>query len=216
MPVKGTYLLAAGGGALLLWAGFRGKKWTQAFRDIVSGKNPQTETTAYPIQTAPAAYSAMANQIAGAVPAAGGGSATGQAIASDAMQYEGAPYVWAGAPGTHGVGPWDCSSFCNAVIGRDLGLAIPLYKAGTYHGQSHGPATGIWLVWSGAFTIKGQDEQPGDLVIWLTHMGIVIGPGEYISAYDTQDGVITRAISGGGPPGEPSVIRRLKAVTERG
>lgn len=210
MPVKAAYLLAAGGGAVILYAGFKGTKWTTSLRDIISGKNPQTETTAYPITTAQAAYSAAAG-----VAASGGAvnQATSSAIANDALQYVGAPYHWAGAPGPHGVGPWDCSSFVNAVVGRDLGLAIPLYKPGTYHGQTHGPPTGIWLVWTGAFTIKPADRMAGDLVIWQTHMGIAISQSRYVSAYDTQKGVIETDIAGGGPFGEIAFTRRLKAVT---
>jgi cell wall-associated NlpC family hydrolase len=211
MPIKASYLILGGGGAILLWGGFKGKSIPDAFRNIVEGKDPTLATTAYPIETSPAAYSTAAG-----VAAAGGPSPTGDAIAEDARKYIGAPYVWAGAPGPHGVGPWDCSSFSNAVIGRDLGLAIPLYAAGTYHGQSHGPATGIWLVWSGAFTINANDREAGDLCIWQTHMGIATSPTNYVSAYDTQQGVIERPIAGGGPSFEKLFTRRLKAVTARG
>lgn len=214
MPVKGGYLLAAGGGALLLWAGFRGKKWTDALRAITKGQDPRATLTSYPITTSSAAFNTSSGEAA--VGASGAITQTGQAIASDAMSYNGAPYVWAGAPGPHGVGPWDCSSFCNAVIGRDLGLAIPLYKPGSYHGQTHGPPTGVWLVWTGAFTIKKQDTAPGDLCVWQTHMGIAISNDQYISAYDTQEGVRVKTIHGGGPFGEVVFIRRLKAVTARG
>jgi cell wall-associated NlpC family hydrolase len=208
MPVKAGYLIAAGGGAVLLWAGFKGKKWTSALRDITTGKNPQTDTTAYPIVTSPAAYSTGV-----AASGANVNAETSSAIANDALQYVGAPYVWGGAPGPHGVGPWDCSSFVNAVVGRDLGMAIPMYKAGNYHGQTHGPATGVWLVWTGAFTIKAQDRIAGDIVVWQTHMGIATSQAEYVSAYDTQKGVTHQAISGGGPFGEVAFTRRLKGVT---
>lgn len=215
MPVKASYLIAAGGGVILLWSGIQGKQWTTVLRDLMTGKKPETSTTAYTIQTSPAAYTAAANTVGTGVAASGATSATGEAIAQDAEQYVGAGYTWGGVPGATGR-TWDCSSFVNAVVGRDLHLAIPMYKAGSYNGQSHGPTTGIWLVWTGAFTIKRADAAPGDLVIWPTHMGIVTGPGKYVSAYDTASGTIDRNITGGGPLGEVYVIRRLKAVTPGG
>jgi hypothetical protein len=49
MPVKGGYLLATGGGALLLWSGLKGKSWSQTFRTVLAGKDPGTILTAYPI-----------------------------------------------------------------------------------------------------------------------------------------------------------------------
>jgi len=207
MPAKGMYLIAAGGGAILLWSGFRGKKWSETLRNVISGKNPAITTTSYPITSSAAAFT---TQDTTAVAAHASVTGTSENIAQDAMRYIGSGYVWGGAPGS-GSGHWDCSSFVNAVVGRDLGLAIPMYKAGTYHGQSHGPTTGIWLVWTGAFTIKKQDMVPGDLVIWQTHMGIVTRPGRYVSAYDTQEGTLEKPIHGGGPVGEVSFIRRLKA-----
>jgi cell wall-associated NlpC family hydrolase len=207
MPIKGGYLLAAGGGAILLWSGFKGKKWSETLRNLISGKNPNITTTAYPIITSPSAFTTESNI---GVPAHGNVTATGSNIADDAMRYQGAGYVWAGAPG-NGAGHWDCSSFVNAVIGRDLGLGIPMYKAGTYHGQTHGPNTLAWLVWPGCFTIHQQDMAAGDLVIWQTHMGIVTAPGRCISAHDPQDGTTETSISGTAPFGEKTFIRRLKA-----
>jgi resuscitation-promoting factor RpfB len=52
LPAKGVYLAIAGGGAILLWSGLRGKSWSTVLRDIVSGKNPKTAPTSNPIQQA--------------------------------------------------------------------------------------------------------------------------------------------------------------------
>lgn len=207
MPAKGVYLLAAGGGAILLWSGFKGKGWTSVLRNIISGKNPTITTTSYPITTSPAAFT---TQDATGVAAHASVTGTSSNIAQDAQRYIGSGYVWGGAPGS-GSGHWDCSSFANAVIGRDLGLAIPGYKAGAYHGQSHGPTTVVWLVWTGAFTIKKQDIAPGDLCVWQTHMGIAVGNGRMVSAQDQQLGTRETTISGGAPFGEKLFVRRLKA-----
>src|ERR1700751_850088 len=102
MPVKPTYLLIAGGGALVLWSGFKGKRVTGAFRDIIAGKNPQSETLAYPISTVPGAYGYGSNA---GVSASSVGTGFGNAIANDALMYKGAGYVWGGSP-AKGVGNW--------------------------------------------------------------------------------------------------------------
>lgn len=210
MPVKATYLLLAGGGAVILYSGIKGKAWTKTLRNVISGE-PIGSTPDHPILTAAQAYAVATPGVA----AHAGGSSTGSAIADDARQYIGTwTYVWGGAPGNGQRG--DCSSFANAVIGRDLGLAIPLYRAGAYHGQAHGPNTLIWIAWSGAFRIKRQDVAAGDLAIWQTHMGIFTSPGRVVSALNPADGVKDLPIADAAPFGEVLVCRRLKAVTPRG
>jgi len=210
MPVKASYLLVAGGGAIILYSGLTGKRWTATLRNVISGK-PIPKTTSLPILTAAQAYAYGQ----GGVPASAAGSSTGSAISDDALRYVGTwRYVWGGAPGNGQRG--DCSSFANAVIGRDLKLAIPLYRPGTYHGQSHGPNTLIWLAWSGCFTIHRNDVAAGDLAVWQTHMGIFTGPNSVVSALDVNDGVKNLSVSATAPFGEKLICRRLKAVTVRG
>lgn len=210
MPVKATYLILAGGGAVILYSGVKGKKWTSTLRNVISGQ-PIASTTADPILTAAQAY-AVATPGVSANP---GGSSSDSAVAQDAESYIGRwTYVWGGAPGNGDRG--DCSSFTNAVIGRDLGLAIPLYKAGAYHGQAHGPNTLIWIAWSGAFRIRRQDAAAGDLAIWQTHMGIFTSNGRVVSALNPALGVKDLPIADAAPFGEVLVCRRLKAVTPRG
>lgn len=45
MPAKGTYLLIAGGGAIILWAGIKGKSPAGVLRNVISGQQPATTQT---------------------------------------------------------------------------------------------------------------------------------------------------------------------------
>lgn len=58
MPVRGGYLLAAGGGALLLWSGFRGRNWSDSLRNLIAGK-PLPTSQSNPIVSAPNSGSAV-------------------------------------------------------------------------------------------------------------------------------------------------------------
>jgi len=206
MPVRGGYLALAGGGALLVWSGLKGKSWSQVLRTVLNGRKPETATTAYQITgTNPSAGSGMAVAASGA-----NVGPLASAIASDAATSVGRfRYVFGGSPVN---GTVDCSSFANEIIGNDQGAAIPLFAPGTYHGQSHGPPTTVWLVWNGCFTIKRQDMMPGDLAVWQTHMGIIVGKETMVSALNPSLGIRQTSIDGGAPPGEFLRIRRLKAV----
>lgn len=211
MPIKGGYLLAAGGGAVLLWSGIRGKKWSDALRMIISGQDPRTALTAYSITTAPAAFSTAAGVDSTAVAAHGTAGPVGDAIASSVEEI--APhyhYVFGGVPAN---GVVDCSSLINEGVAR-IGLAIPMYKAGTYKGTTHGPATLVWLVWTGCFTIKRKDAARGDLAVWQTHMGVFTDSGHILAAHDPTDGISVTTVADAGPGGgEIMVVRRFKAVT---
>jgi len=134
---------------------------------------------------------------------AGGQAVTvpsGTDIASDALKYQGLGYVWGGNASRPG--DWDCSAFVSYVLGHDFGLTLPgggTYGSSGYPPNSHGPVVSDYAAWSGATTLgKGEAAQAGDLVMWLpdTHIGIVIGPGQMISALDTQLGTVASAIGG--------------------
>src|SRR5215831_18848729 len=74
MAVKAGYLLAAGGGAILLYSGIKGHRWSTVLRSVVSGQHiPQTTELA--IETSQAAYGYGSGPVsAGAGPLPVGGS----------------------------------------------------------------------------------------------------------------------------------------------
>ena len=122
-PVVPLLMILAGG--YLLWFGV--KYWRGAgpavwpsypIKSVLQGKGlpaPEPATTA---ETQLASYEQAAS---GSIGGPLGKGASGQAIASDALRYKGAPYKWGGAMPSG----WDCSGFVNYVIGHDLGMTIP-------------------------------------------------------------------------------------------
>lgn len=147
---------------------------------------------------------------------------TSAQIVSDAMQYAGhAGYTFGGVPGATGR-TWDCSSFVNAVTGRDLHMAIPGYAAGKFNGDAHGPVVAQWASWAGAPPLPaGQRPSPGDIVVFngigaSGHMGIATSANEMISALDTASGTLVTPIDGYGPVGAPLSFHRLTAAVMSG
>lgn len=200
---KGIGFAAIGAGALFVYAGVKGYSVPQMLQDVITGKTPAAGQTEQAL-TVPQSASSVGYL----------GSGSGSAIASDALKYNGARYVWGGAPGTQaGVDAGtDCSGFVNMVVGRDLGMAVPFYGTGKYDGSVHGPPTLAWLAWTGCTTIGSDPSQAqaGDLCCWQTHMGIALGPNQMISAQDEQLGTGISSIS---LPGELLYVRRLKAAS---
>jgi len=160
---------AAGVGALVLWSAMKGVSVTGGLRSLLGGRQPSTANT---------------EPIAGAqfAPDGSGGtftnlSGTGaSSVAAAGMRYVGSSsvYKWGGGRPSG----WDCSGFCNYVIGHDLGLAIPGSRSGAYSG--HGPTTMQWALFG--TSIPRNQVEAGDLVVWpLHHMGIAISNSQMVN-----------------------------------
>lgn len=198
-------------GGIVLWSGMKGASLSDTFQALLKGQAPPSgETIGTPQLN-------ILDNAGGSGSPSPGGSPSSSNIVNDARTYIGNRYVWGGTPGTqvgHDNGT-DCSGFVNMVIGRDLGGAIPGYKAGQYKGATHGPVTGQWLLWGGAKTVSSA--QPGDLACWLTHIGIFTDNGQHvISALDTKSGVVETTLAGATPSGEKLTIRRLSNMGQTG
>lgn len=202
MAIKGMDVGIASVGGLFVYAGIRGYSPLKAVQNIVQGQ--------------PAKAGQSVSLLGGAAGNNNGGNtsqvaATG-AIATSAMKYGGTPYVSGGFPGTKpmvkGIGPHDCSSLVTWVLAHDCGIPVMGIPAG-WNGDSHGPVTEQYLVWSGAETIGHHAglAESGDLICYQTHMGICVGPGVYMSAHDPAEGTSVKPIAF---PGEILFVRRVR------
>jgi hypothetical protein len=95
MPVKAGYLLAAGAGAIVLYAGVRGYKWTTVLRDVLSGKQVTSHPEELAIETSPAAFaSGGSGSVSTAGPLPLGGTSIKNLAIGRAMA---AVYGWTGS-----------------------------------------------------------------------------------------------------------------------
>lgn len=108
-------------------------------------------------------------------------SATGQALADYALQFQGYPYV-AGGNTPSG---WDCSGFVQWVFAQ-FGVSLPHYSGAQ---MSVGTAVG-----------SIAEADPGDIIVNTQHAAIYIGNGMVINALNPAQGtqVTSLAVFSGG------------------
>lgn len=108
-------------------------------------------------------------------------SATGQALADYALQFQGYPYV-AGGNTPSG---WDCSGFVQWVFAQ-FGVSLPHYSGAQ---MSVGTAVG-----------SIAEAAPGDVIVNTQHAAIYIGNGMVINALNPAQGtqVTSLAVFSGG------------------
>lgn len=197
MAIDGKALTAVGIGAIFIWSGVKGWSVLKTIEDIIRGGPP-----------AGGLSNPLVSGDAGDLVKAGAEGVRLPGIASvapvEGVRWLGHPYRFGGAPGQDGSGPWDCSSFCNFIYGVKLGLPIPGYAAGQYHGQVHGPTTFQWAVWPGIRSITRDQVQAGDVIVYQKdasgHMGIAINNTDMVHAPNPRVGTIISKINGESKP----------------
>jgi cell wall-associated NlpC family hydrolase len=207
--ISGIGLAYATAGGVLLWSGIKGETVKQTVAELARGQQP-SGTNQQPVDTsAGPAVTSTGGAAGGAQP-----FVTSSAVANDAQGYAGHAYRYGGAPGPNGTNPWDCSSFCNWVLGHDFGMVLPGNSRPGYDGSTHGPTTLLYLAWGAAAGVSHNpaDAQPGDLCVWQTHMGIALGGGQMVSALNERLGTRITSIPGGAPSGEVLYVRRIKSA----
>lgn len=103
---------------------------------------------------------------------AGGGSASGNAVAQFALQFEGNPYVYGGTSLTNGA---DCSGFVMSVY-KNFGVNLPHSSSADRH--------------VGSAVASLEEAQPGDLICYSGHVALYIGDNKIIHASTKKTGII--------------------------
>ena len=163
--ISGPGIAATAIGGLFLWAAFKGASPTEAFRSLVTGKEPSGLNT-HPIDKVKYANTAdnLRDEATNAVIGAGGGNAN--SILTAAASKKGQPYAFGGG---HSGDPCkakytDCSSYVSCVLNM-VGIMKGSMTTGGF------AKFGVGVPYS--------QRLPGDLIIWNGgtgggHMGIII------------------------------------------
>lgn len=157
---------------------------SQAEKDQKAQEQAEAEAQAQAAQTQAQAESQAASRSSDrasiSVPTAPA-SATGQALADYALQFQGYPYV-AGGNTPSG---WDCSGFVQWVFAQ-FGVSLPHYSGAQ---MSVGTAVG-----------SIAEAAPGDIIVNAQHAAIYIGNGMVINALNPAQGtqVTSLAVFSGG------------------
>ena len=100
----------------------------------------------------------------------GGGSSTGNAVASFASPFVGNPYVYGGTSLTNGA---DCSGFVMSVY-ANFGVGLP-------HSSS--------ALRSAGYGVSLADAQPGDIICYSGHVAIYMGNNTIVHASTAATGI---------------------------
>jgi cell wall-associated NlpC family hydrolase len=169
-------------GAILMYEGIENTSTATTLKSLLSGNLPAPGP-----QTSGTGASGLGG---GAVL---GMSATGLAVAQNALTYVGAPYVWGGG----NPDGWDCSGFVNYVLGHNFGLTLP-GGVTDFDGSYHGPVVSQYVLWTAATRVSSSAIQAGDLICYPpdVHMGIAINGTQLVSAEDPSSGTQVSDIGG--------------------
>lgn len=153
---------------------------SQAEKDQKAQEQAEAEAQAQAAQAESQAASRSSDRASISVPTAPA-SATGQALADYALQFQGYPYV-AGGNTPSG---WDCSGFVQWVFAQ-FGVSLPHYSGAQ---MSVGTAVG-----------SIAEAAPGDIIVNTQHAAIYIGNGMVINALNPAQGtqVTSLAVFSGG------------------
>lgn len=173
--ISGMAVAVATGGAILVYAGFRGVSPVQALRDISSG-DPS------PVVGSPTVLENSSDTGDTAVmhpPVSGAGSGARGAVVAAAQTYSGDTY---NQPKRRISGYSDCSAFVDKAL-RAAGINPPSDPWAT---------TGMYRLSNQWRTIPAAQALPGDIAVSASHMVLVTGAGGSSAIGQQRTGVNVR------------------------
>lgn len=162
--ISGLVIIGAFVGMALIVSGLKNAPVAEVVRAMLQGRPPESGPSQLPGRVGGSGSFGIASGVS-----APGGSATGSAVAAQALRYVGVPYRF----GYHTPAAWDCSGFVTWVLHHDFGIDLP--------NNTH-TVTGQFMVWSGAVTVPRNQCAAGDLVCWWGHIGIATGRDTMVNA----------------------------------
>jgi hypothetical protein len=164
--LPGIPILLMWAGAVLIFAGLKGVSVADMARTMIRG-NPLPSG---PSDLPPERVGATATLDGGLAPIGGATGVAGAAstVVATARAQIGTPYRWGG----HAPGGFDCSGLVSYCL-TQAGVSIP-YKPHT--------VAAAYYVWNGATTVPRAQCQAGDLVCWVSHIGIATGKSTFVYA----------------------------------
>jgi cell wall-associated NlpC family hydrolase len=190
-PISGVAILLGLAGGVLVASGLRNASVADTLRATIRAQPipsqpSQIDATRLAIQGGRNIASNVADFI-------GQGSGAGDRVANTARNQLGIMYRWGG----HTPAGFDCSGLVSYCLLQN-GIKIP--------SPPHTTAAGFYA-WSGAVNIPRNLCAPGDLVCWVSHIGIATGRDTLVHAPTFGQRVREQNIWAG------AVIRRPKAYT---
>lgn len=217
MNKAASAVMLGGLGFIILWSGVSNAGIMNTLHSLLQGQRPQPGSPQAPANikipglgsVTGASLDTGTTQGSGVV--AGNGSATGSAIVADAQQYVPGTYWWGGSvPIQKGGKGVDCYGLGTYVLHTDLGYSLP---NNTHSGYLEMMAwNGFQTVanFSGSGSVNPAVIQPGDFILWPSHMGISTGGNGMIGAENPRTGVVNTTIQDGAPNSiEPITVRRV-------
>jgi len=214
MNKTASAVMLGGLGVIILWSGVTNAGIMNSLHSLLQGQRPQPGSPQAPANiNIPGLGSitgaSLSTGTGGGV--TGNGTAVGAAIVSDAQQYVPGKYWWGGSvpiqKGGEGV---DCYGLGTYVLHHDLGYNLP---NNTHSGYLEMMAWGGMQTvahFANAGSVNASVLQPGDFVLWPSHMGISTGGAGMIGAENPRIGVVNTTVTEGAPNNiEPVTIRRV-------
>lgn len=217
MNKAASAIMLGGLGFVVLWSGVTNAGIMNSLHSLLQGQRPQPGSPQAPANInipglgsiTGASFNTNGTSSSGTLQ--GNGTATGSAIVATAAQYVPGTYWWGGSvPIQRGGKGVDCYGLGTYVLHTDLGYNLPNNTHSGYLEMMAWSGMQTIANFSGSNAVNPSVIQPGDFILWPSHMGISTGGNGMIGAENPRIGVVNTTIQDGAPNTiEPITVRRV-------